>query len=170
MLREFLNAGGGAVVRQVRARGIHPQQVLAQPDRLRPVHLRRPHHHLDVQTGALLQGPPRHCHDLHAQPGVLAPQPRHGRCRDVRAETVGRGHAYDAGNRVGCAVARSQRAHRSFHPLGHPHGFGAQLRQLPAAGRTRQDPAAQRLLQRRYPARNGGVVESQGLCRRRKFP
>ena len=92
------------------------------------MHLGFADHHLDVQSGALLQRPPGHGDDLHAEPGVVAAQPGHRGCGDVGAEAVGRGHPDDAGDGIRGVPGLLERAHGAFHLLGHPNGLGAQVR------------------------------------------
>ena len=166
---QFLDRCRGAVLGKVVAGGVHAEHVLAEPGRRGPVHLRFAHHHLDVQPGTLLERTPGHGDDLDAEPGVVAAQPGHRGGRDVGAEAVRRGHPDDAGDRVRGPAGLFEAPDRRLHPLGHLHRLRAQVRQLPAAGRAGQHPPAQRLLQRGNPARHGGVVQPEGLRRRREL-
>ena len=141
----------------------------AKPGRCGPVHLGFADHYFDVQPGTLLERPPRHGDNLDAQAGVVPAKLRHRGGCDVGAEAVRCGHPDDAGDRVRDPAGLFEGQDGRFHPFGHLHGFRAQFRELPAARGTGQYPPAQGLLQRRYPARHSGVVQPQGLRRRREL-
>ena len=166
---QFLDGFGGAVLSKIIAGGVHAEHVFAEPGGRGPVHLRFAHHHLDVQPGTLLERAPGHGDDLDAEPGVVAAQPGHRGGRDVGAEAVRGGHPDDAGDRVRGPAGLFEAPDRRLHPLGHLDRLGAQVRELPAAGRAGQHPPAQRLFQRGNPAGHGGVVQPKGLRRRREL-
>ena len=100
---------------------------------------------------------------------MVAAEPGHGRGGDVSAETIRRRHPYDAGDGVRGVPGLFEGAHGTLDLLGHPHGLGTELGEFPAAGGAREHAAAQRLLQRRDPPGDGGVVQPERLGRRRKF-
>jgi hypothetical protein len=95
--------------------------------------------------------------------------PQFGDCwrGQVGAEAVGRRHAHDAGDRIvrsGCQAADGVRDLRGDAHPALPEGS-----EFPAACRSGEDSAAQRLLQGGDLAGNRRVVDAEVLSRRREL-
>ncbi len=122
-----------AALFEVGPRPVEPQHVGAQAHGFGPVHLRFPHHHLEVEAAPRLRRTACGRNDLDAQRGIRRAQPGKGRSRDVGTETVSRAHPHDAGECT--AVVVSQLRDGVGHALGGPHRPPPEVCQLPAAAR-----------------------------------